>query len=113
MMDLKFILDLKDHPTLAAGFDAHEKGKAGFNERNEFLKRSLQNLHDEAEKYEKEFWDQVAAYAREKDLLSKDVKIEECCFHYQEKHRQVFMHDKSEHSNNPIEAILNLLGKGK
>lgn len=110
-MDLQFVLALKDHPTLAAGLEAHEKGKASFNERAEFLSRSLKNLHQEAQAYEDEFWKNVAIYAKEKEILPTDFKEEEHCFHYKEKFKQIFMHDKNEHKQHPLEALLGLLGK--
>lgn len=112
MMDLKFVLDLKDHPTLSTGFDAHEKGKSSFTERAEFLRRSLENLKAEADKYEEDFWKQVTIYAQEKQILPADFKADDFCFHYQEKHRQVFMHEAKDHQKNPLEALFTLLGKG-
>ena len=111
---MKFILDLKQHPALGAGLDEFLEHKTRLKERQEFIRRQIDNLQKESETQHAEFWKNVKTYVAEHGLCS-EYSAEKHVMEFDKNSRQLFLYDKDEHHTNDLGglgAILATIMKG-
>jgi hypothetical protein len=115
---MRFILDLTQHPAVEQSFEEYQQGLESFKQRREFLKRQFDNLGEEIEKRQEEFWASVRDYAKQEKLVPDDFDQEKHCLELDKKSKQLFMFDKEDHENHhgmeghPLGTIIAAIMKG-